>query len=393
MSSGSDGTTQMTSSGAVLEECEELLAAHKALDRCVSIEPRRNPDQHADLRLLFADRAWLRSQAGGELLADLEEHPIVSSVQRHRSAVLVRFDDGALANLEHRLADCEMVGMGTADILYGHRFRVSFVNPNTNKALHVGHLRNIMYGQALASMLSFAGATVERNCIVGDIGRRVCEAMGGYLADHQGESPQTTGLAGDRFVELCCRDFPHGPAALGEIGVTEDPNAEERSTRGDLADEIMGEWLSGAAPVRALWERMRAWVLSGHEQTLTRLGVLMDSYDFESQDNDRSRAIIANGLEQGLFERDASGSVIYQTERPEYTTMVIMRADNALTEFGRCIGLYDRDVRRSRARCGVHRDSGDRVAVGCGRTRRTGGKGDAALRRPMPVGLSRFSHR
>jgi hypothetical protein len=326
----------------VLGECEGVLVEHDALHRCVAIEPRRREDQHADLRLLFADRAWLRSADGEALTAGLERHPAVAGVQRHRSAILLRFDDAALAGLECRLAAGEIAAMDASDALGGSPITVGFVGPNTNKALHVGHLRNIVLGHALASALTSAGATVSRHSLVGDIGRRVCEAMGGYLTCHDGESPQALGLAGDRFVELCSRDFPRDPAHQAAIAAAGDPNAEESETRGDLADAIMSAWLSGAVAERALWRRMRDWAFTGHAHTLARLGVRMDRYDFESEAIRHARDLVAKGLERGLFEREATGGVIYRTGRSEYTTMVLLREDGAPTEYARLLGVYHR---------------------------------------------------
>ena len=292
------------------------------------------------MRLLFAERTWLQSQAGDQLLATLRGHPAVASALRRKSAVLLRFDDAALTRLELRLAAGESAGMQTADLLAGHRFTVGFVGPNTNKALHVGHLRNVFLGQALASALTSAGASVQRHSLVGDIGRRVCEAMAGYLTYHEGETPTEMGLAGDRFVELCSRDFVRERAQAAAIEHPADPNAEEREPCGDLADTIMSAWLSGAVAERALWRRMRGWTLTGHEHTLARLGVRMDRYDFESEEIEGALDLIASGLEKGLFEREATGGVIYRTGRSEYTTMVLLRKDGAPTEYARLLGVY-----------------------------------------------------
>jgi arginyl-tRNA synthetase len=326
----------------LLGACERVLADHDALHRCVAVEPRRREDQQADMRLLFADRTWLQSAAGDALIAALQGHPAVTSALRRRSAVLLRFEDAILAGLERGLAAGEAAATKTADICAGRHVTVGFVGPNTNKALHVGHLRNIFLGQALASALSSAGATVQRHSLVGDIGRRVCEAMGGYLIHHEGEHPQELGLAGDRFVELCSRDFPREPARAALTGQASDPNAEEREPRGDLAEEIMEAWLLGAAPERRLWRRMRDWALTGHRRTLARLGVVMDRYDFESDGIERALALVARGLELGMFEREASGAVIYRTGRSEYTTMVLLRKDGAPTEYARLLGTYHR---------------------------------------------------
>jgi arginyl-tRNA synthetase len=324
----------------MLDQCETMLAEHGALDRCVSFEPRRREDQHADLRVLCADRQWLQSGAGADLIAALRGHPAVASADRHRSAILLRFEDSALASLERRLAAGRRCGMQTEDLLSEQRFTVGFVGPNTNKALHVGHLRNIVLGQALAAAMSSSGASVQRHNLVGDIGRRVCEAMGGYLTHHDGEDPQALGVAGDRFVELCCRDFPREAQQAAANAAASDPNSEETEARGDLADAIMRSWMQDAAAERELWRRMRRWALTGHQQTLARLGVRMDRHDFESDGIARALELIERGLEQGLFTRDSQGAVVYRTGRSEYTTMVLLRSDGAPTEYARLLGVY-----------------------------------------------------
>lgn len=342
MSLESRGDPPDLSRDGLLGTCERVLAEHAALERCVSIEPRRREEQDADLRLLFSDRAWLRSQAGKDLIAAFAEHPAMARVQRHRSAILLRFEDATLAELEQRLAVGELIGMAGTHILAGGRFVVSIVGPNTNKALHVGHLRNIVVGQALAAAMDAAGACVEHHNLVGDIGRRVCEAIGGYMTRHEGEDPQTLGLAGDRFVELCCRDFPRETLQVAELERVSDPNAEEREPYGDLADAIMQSWLRGERRERALWRRMREWALDGHEQTLARLGLVMQRQDYESDGVERALELIATGLQRGLFEREPSGAVVYRTGRSEYTTMVLLRADGAPTEYARLLGVYHR---------------------------------------------------
>ncbi len=326
----------------MLEECERLLAEHDALDRCVSVEPRRREDQDADLRLLFADRTWLRSPTGEKLIAAFRQHAAVRSTQRHKSAIVLRFEDSALADLESGLAAAAAAGMDGSDAFNGRAFNVSLVGPNTNKALHVGHLRNVVLGHALASAMAAAGAAVQWHNLVGDIGRRVCEAMGGYLACHDGETPQSVGLVGDRFVEICSRDFQREDPRSDGVERAHDPNAEEQEVHGDLADTIMSAWLSGSAPERTLWRQMREWALSGHRETLARLGVRMDRHDYESEGVERILAIVARGLGEGVFEREASGGVVYRTGRPEYATMVLLRGDGAPTEYGRLLGVYHR---------------------------------------------------
>jgi arginyl-tRNA synthetase len=338
----SDGIPSTLATGSpLLCACEDALAAGDALRRAFAIEPRRHEDQHADLRLLFTERGWLQSPAGERLIDAFRAHPSVTDAARRKAAVLVRFDDALLARLERQLAVGHPTGMST-DILAGRAFTVGFVGPNTNKALHVGHLRNVFLGHALACALEAGGAAVRRHSLVGDIGRRVCEAIVGYTTRHADESPDELGIAGDRLVELCSRDFPRERGELAELDGLADPNVEEREPRGDSADAVMDAWLAGEERERELWARMREWVLAGHRQTLARLGVRMDGLDFESEGIERARALIAAGLERGVLEHEESGAVVYRTGRSEYTTMVLLRRDGVPTEYARLLGTYHR---------------------------------------------------
>jgi len=232
--------------------------------------------------------------------------------------------------------------MQTTDILTGRCFAVSFAGVNTNKALHVGHLRSIVVGNAVASALTSAGAEVQRRSLIGDVGRRVFEAMAGYMTYHEGECPQNLGLSGDRFVELCSRDYLR-EGAQSEVGHDiSDPNAEERKPLGDLADALMERWMQESAPERQLWRRMRGWVQGGHQRTLARLGVVIDSYEFESEAVPRAVALATEGLESGLLKREEGGAVIRHTGQADYPTMVLSREDGFPTEHARLLGAYER---------------------------------------------------
>jgi arginyl-tRNA synthetase len=322
------------------KECEAILIEHEALDRCVVFEARRSEDILADIRLVFGDRAWLQSEAGHRLADALRDHPMTAKALRRKSAIHLRFHDEVLGDLERELATGSPVGMTATDIAAERRVTVSYVGPNTNKALHVGHLRNAFLGEALSSALSASGAEVRRYNVVGDIGRRVCEAMAGYLMSHEGEDPAEAGLPGDRFVELCCRDFAasqNGNAVRSD----DDPNAEERASTGDMADVLLNEWMSGSATETQLWERMRGWVMDGHEETLARLGMRFDDASFESDAIPRAMELISEGVDKGVLEDEESGGVVYRTGQEGYPTMVLLRDDRFPTEHARLLGLYD----------------------------------------------------
>jgi arginyl-tRNA synthetase len=321
------------------KECEAILTEHEALERCVVVEARRSEDILADIRLVFGDRKWLQSDDGHRLVATFRDHPMTAKALRRKSAIHLRFHDEVLGELERELATGSQVGMAATDIAADQKATVSYVGPNTNKALHVGHLRNAFLGEALSSALDAAGAEVRRFNVVGDIGRRVCEAMAGYKMSHEGEEPGEAGVPGDRFVELCCRDYAASRNGSGQQ--SDDPIAEEGATQGDMADALLEKWMAGSPGEMELWERMRDWVLAGHEETLGRLGMRFDDASFESDAIPRAMELIAEGVEQGFLEEEESGGVVYRTGQEEYPTMVLVRDDRFPTEHARLLGLYD----------------------------------------------------
>ncbi len=305
------------------------------------MEGRRREEEQGDVRLVFADRGWLRSDQGADLIAALESHPSIDEVQRRKSTIYVRFRDDALVDLERRLAAWEPAGMDAGEMFAGQPVTISFLGPNTNKALHVGHLRNVVLGEALSSAGAAAGTVVRRHNLVGDIGRRVGEAMAGYESFYRDKLPADEGLSGDRFVELCTGEYTRQQTRSSPDQEEADPNAEERKATGDLADQVMVRWLQGSSREQALWGQMREWVLDGHRQTLARLGVVMDHQDFESEDMPRATALIEEGLASGILEREPTGAVLYRTDRSEYPVMVLIREDGFPTEHARLLGVYD----------------------------------------------------
>jgi arginyl-tRNA synthetase len=325
--------------GDLRKECEAILVEHGAAELCVVIEPRRREDAMADLRFVFADRVWLQSAAGQKLAHALNDHPMTAKVQRRKSAIQVRFQDQVLLDLERDLAAGEPFGLESSELAAGQKAIVSFIGPNTNKALHVGHLRNAYIGEALASALEIAGVEVRRLNLVGDIGRRMSEAMAGYLVAHPGKEPADLEIPSDRFVELCCRSFA---AERRPSSSDDDPSGEERTVVGDLADELLVRWLEGSSDEVDLWRQMRQWTLAGHAQTLKRLGIDFDEYGYESEAVSHAMALIEEGVERGIFEREPEGGVVYRTDQSEYPTMVMLREDGFPTEHARLAAAYDR---------------------------------------------------
>jgi arginyl-tRNA synthetase len=322
---------------------EEILRSYRAEALCSHVELRSREDRYSDMRLLFSSREWLDSGDGDRLVEAFQDHPAVESAQRRKSAISLRLRDEFVSDLGLRLERGELDGMDTSDLLQDRHYMLGFVGPNTNKSLHVGHLRNILLGEALASTFEAAGAHVLRESPIGDIGRRVCESIAGFKRFHEGEVPN--GMKPDRFVDLCYRDYLRHRDQREQSQIDGenpgDPNNEERVLRGDYADQLMQEWWQGSRPVLQLWQRLRAWALAGHRETLARLGITLDRSDFESNALCVTLGMIEEGLATGLLKRGSDQMVYFRTGRPEFETMVLLREDGFPTEYARLLSLYD----------------------------------------------------
>ncbi len=309
---------------------------------CQTVEMRRRDNAPVDVRFFFRDRAWLASPEGRAVVDEITALPIVAEVRAKGNAVSLRFSDAFIDDLGQRLSDGGDAGMSAAGIMAAKRYMVGFAGPNTSKALHIGHLRNVSIGNALASALRSAGATVVRQSLVGDIGRNICEAMAGYTTFHDGEDPTVIGRKADHFIGECYARFIREHAAQGSEAGVGDPIARELSNSGDRADQYMQGWLAGDPDSHVLWARIREWVMDGHERTLARFGVHIDRHDFESDAMADVPALIQEGLARGVLDREPDGTTVYRTGREEFETMILVRDDGFPTEHARLLAVYFR---------------------------------------------------
>jgi arginyl-tRNA synthetase len=295
-------------------------------DMCQTAELRRRPDSFADIRIFFKNRDWPNSAEGLRLARSLADHKDIEAVRYKNSAILLRFANSFVSGLGERLENSEEA-LAVKDLLPRRSYLVSFVSPNTSKALHIGHLRNIALGSALVGLLSKSGADVRSESLVGDIGRSACEALAG-LEEARAQAITPGDLKADHFVGECYARYvsahPHRPAS-GLQAVPGDPAARDLSAMNDRADELLKEWLKGNADVRQEWRKVRETVMDGHALTLSRLGVRIQQHDYESDGVESIDRLIIKGLELGIFESAVDGTVSYKTGRREFETLVIRR--------------------------------------------------------------------
>jgi tRNA synthetases class I (R) len=273
------------------------------------------------------------------LLRRLGDVPGVARLHADARGLVAQLDDARLAALGVRLEAGGADALQTRALGAGERWTVSFADPNTNKALHVGHLRNLALGHGLASLAQAAGVGVTRQVREGDFGRSMGEALAGVQRHGAGRTPQESGVSGDRFVGDCYARYvreldtaaPDGPdAAL----------AREQDVRFDAADRLLERWRAGDAEAVELHERVRGWVLEGHAATLARLRIAVDRTLCESDFLAAGEQLVRDGVASGLLEREPGGAVVYDTGEERYPRLLLSRRDGFPTQHLRHLAAW-----------------------------------------------------
>jgi arginyl-tRNA synthetase len=308
---------------------------------CNTIELRRFEEPYADLRLFLGDQPAVNSAPAARLVSALGQLPEVTSVKPKKSVISVRLCDDFIQTAGRALELGESPAEGI-DAGFGSKlYLIGFLGPNTSKALHLGHLRNIIVGNALASAFTCAGAVSESYSLVGDIGRNICEAMAGYQMFNEGEALPPAGMKPDHFVGRCYKDYlMHARDSLENPGDGTDPCAREHVPATDLADDLLQRWRDGDNATRSLWLMFREMVETGHNKTLASLGVVVKRCYYESDHVDHASDLITRGLSEGLLERLDDGMVVYNTGRDEFRKIVLQRSDGFPTEHGRVLAVF-----------------------------------------------------
>lgn len=189
--------------------------------------------------------------------------------------------------------------------LGGRKVMIEFSAPNTNKPLHLGHLRNDALGESVSRILKAAGAEVCKVNLVNNRGVHICKSMLAYKWFHEekGETPESLGIKGDHFVGQCYVEFDRWLKGEKDKPETAHPGALAQ------AEEMLVKWEAGDPEVHALWKKMNDWTISGIKETYERTGVSFDRFYFESETYLKGKDEILKGLEKGIFFKAEDGSV------------------------------------------------------------------------------------
>ena len=197
---------------------------------------------------------------------------------------------------------------------------IEYSSPNTNKPLHLGHVRNNLLGSALANIMAANGNKVVKTNIVNDRGIHICKSMLAWLKYGNGETPESSGKKGDHLIGDYYVAFDkHYKAEVKELMAqyqAEGMNEEEAKAKAEAnsplmleAREMLRKWEANDPEVRALWKKMNDWVYAGFDETYKMMGVSFDKIYYESQTYLEGKEKVMEGLEKGLFYRKEDGSV------------------------------------------------------------------------------------
>ncbi|EAQ50191.1 arginyl-tRNA synthetase [Leeuwenhoekiella blandensis MED217] len=223
----------------------------------------------------------------------------------------------------------------------GKAVMVEYSSPNTNKPLHLGHIRNNLLGYSVAEILKASGKKVYKTQIINDRGIHICKSMLAWQKFGEGETPESTGLKGDKLVGNYYVKFDKAYKEEQSYLVAQGKTKEEAEKEAPLileAQDMLRKWEAGDEEVVALWEKMNGWVYEGFEETYKNLGVDFDSYYYESNTYLLGKDNIEEGLKKGVFYKKGDGSVWCDLTEDGLDEKLVLRSDGTAVYMTQDIG-------------------------------------------------------
>lgn len=218
---------------------------------------------------------------------------------------------------------------------------VEYSSPNTNKPLHLGHVRNNLLGYSVAEIIKASGKKVYKTQIINDRGIHICKSMLAWQKFGNGETPESTGLKGDKLVGnyyvAFDKAYKEEIAQLISAGKTEE-EAKKQAPIILEAQEMLLKWEAGDEAVITLWKTMNQWVYDGFATTYKNLGVDFDAYYYESNTYLLGKDVVQIGLDRGVFEKDPDGSVWIDLTEEGLDRKIVLRSDGTAVYMTQDIG-------------------------------------------------------
>ena len=215
-------------------------------------------------------------------------------------------------------------GYGSNNTLKDKKIMIEFSCPNTNKPLHLGHLRNGAIGESVSQILKSNGATVQKVNLINNRGIHICKSMLAYQMFGDGKTPESERVKGDHFV--------------GDYYVRYSSWAKEHPEAEDQVRQLLRQWEDGDKTTIALWQKMNDWTLEGIDETYRRMGTDFDVVYFESETYQAGREEILKGLDQGVFYKKEDGSIWIDLTEFDLDQKLLLRADSTSVYITQDIG-------------------------------------------------------
>jgi len=288
------------------------------------------------LRYVKGNPVQIGSQIGDYLQEHVDEVAKCNVVQGFLNIVI---EDSYYLNFFNGIK--QETNYGYVKTLLDGAVMVEYSSPNTNKPLHLGHIRNNLLGYSVAEILKASGRKVYKTQIINDRGIHICKSMLAWQKFGEGETPESTGLKGDHLVGKYYvafdKAYKEQIAALVASGIDKD-QAEKEAPILLEAQEMLRKWEAGDAEVVSLWKKMNAWVYAGFDTTYKNLGVDFDKLYYESDTYLLGRDVVKEGLEKGVFFKKEDGSVWIDLTEEGLDEKIVLRSDGTAVYMTQDIG-------------------------------------------------------
>lgn len=289
------------------------------------------------LKVIKGNPVEIGTKIGNYLTENIEEVKKFNVVAGFLNIVI---SDSYFVNFFNEILQNKTFGFGSATE-NDKAVMVEYSSPNTNKPLHLGHVRNNLLGYSVAEILKASGKKVYKTQIINDRGIHICKSMLAWKKFGQGETPETSGLKGDHLVGKYYvrfdQEYKSQISDLISKGITEE---EAKKTAPIIleAQQMLLDWEAGKSEVIQLWKTMNQWVYDGFAQTYKNLGVDFDSYYYESNTYLLGKEVVQFGLEKGIFEKDPDGSVWIDLTEDGLDRKIVLRSDGTAVYMTQDIG-------------------------------------------------------
>ena len=326
---------------AIEKELKDYLGEENIAPLTIGVPPKADMGDAAFPMFAYAKSAHKAPAViASDIASRLEKSHPAGEVSTAGPYINVAFDLSSLSSSIFDKVESEGDSYGNSSQMKGRRMMVEFSCPNTNKPLHLGHMRNDSLGQSVSELLKSQGAEVKKVNLINNRGVHICKSMLAYKTFGNGETPESTGEKGDHFVGRYYVRFAKWEKEAAEAleknpELAADPSFIDPDKE---AQAMLKKWEDGDQEVRALWEKMNKWTLDGLAESYKNMGISFDKYYYESDTYKFGREEVMKGLDMGIFQREEDGSVQIDLAPIKLDKKVLLRRDGTTLYMTQDIG-------------------------------------------------------